>query len=258
MRVLVIEDEPKVAAGLCEGLQSEGYDVVAESTGEGGFYRATTEPFDLVLLDLGLPARDGLEILRALRERGLRTPVLILTAKHVTKEELSVLKGNHISQLIQKGDINKRELLAAVALMVAPRPEQPAPPSPRRRRPARPGQPVVLVVEDNPDSLRTARALLEDCYRVIDAQDGRAGVELARTHQPDIILMDISLPVMDGVQALQEIRKDETLRHIPVIAVTASAMMGDQETIMAHGFDSYLSKPIDHDALKKTIRDFLD
>lgn len=101
MRVLVIEDEPKVAAGLCEGLQSEGYDVVAESTGEGGFYRATTEPFDLVLLDLGLPARDGLEILRALRERGLRTPVLILTARDAAEDRVLGLDSGADDYLVK-------------------------------------------------------------------------------------------------------------------------------------------------------------
>ncbi|MBE3109484.1 MAG: response regulator [Acidobacteria bacterium] len=129
---------------------------------------------------------------------------------------------------------------------------------PRRRRPARPGKPAVLVVEDNPDNLRAITALLNDRYQVLEAADGRAGVEQARRRQPDLILMDIALPVMDGVQALQEIRKDETLRHIPVIAVTASAMTGDRETILAHGFDGYLSKPIDAERLKETLHEALD
>ena len=113
-------------------------------------------------------------------------------------------------------------------------------------------------MEDNPDNLRTAKALLDGRYQIIEASDGRSGVDQARAHQPDIILMDIAMPVMDGVQALQEIRRDETLRHTPVIAVTASAMKGDRETILAHGFDDYLSKPIDHDALEHVMRKWLD
>ncbi|MCX6902246.1 MAG: response regulator, partial [Verrucomicrobia bacterium] len=105
--------------------------------------------------------------------------------------------------------------------MVAPPAAAPAPtPPPPRQRPARPGKPVVLVVEDNPDSLRAARALLQESWQVIEAQDGRAGVEQARAHQPDLILMDIALPVHDGVRAFQEIRQDEKLRHIPIIALT--------------------------------------
>jgi two-component system copper resistance phosphate regulon response regulator CusR len=81
MRILVVEDEQKVAKALGEGLKGEGYDVVVESTGEGAFFRGTTEVFDVILLDLGLPGRDGLQILAAFRARGLRTPVLVLTAR---------------------------------------------------------------------------------------------------------------------------------------------------------------------------------
>ncbi|MBI2187049.1 MAG: response regulator transcription factor [Acidobacteria bacterium] len=81
MRILVVEDEQKVANALREGLQGERYDVVVERTGESAFFRLTTEQFDAVLLDLGLPGRDGLEILKAIRERGIKTPVLVLTAR---------------------------------------------------------------------------------------------------------------------------------------------------------------------------------
>lgn len=81
VRILVVEDELKVANALREGLQGERYDVVVERTGESAFFRLTTEPFDAVLLDLTLPGRDGLEILKAMRERGIKTPVLVLTAR---------------------------------------------------------------------------------------------------------------------------------------------------------------------------------
>jgi DNA-binding response OmpR family regulator len=81
VRILVVEDEQKVANALREGLQGERYDVVVERTGESAFFRLTTEQFDAVLLDLGLPGRDGIEILTAIRERGIKTPVLVLTAR---------------------------------------------------------------------------------------------------------------------------------------------------------------------------------
>src|SRR5947207_7255954 len=80
-RVLVVEDEPKVANAIREGLEGERYDVVVEHTGEGAFFRLNTDTFDVILLDLTLPGRDGLEILRTLRERGWDTPVLVLTAR---------------------------------------------------------------------------------------------------------------------------------------------------------------------------------
>jgi len=81
VRILVVEDEQKVANALREGLQGERYDVVVERTGESAFFRLTTEQFDAVLLDLGLPGRDGIAILKAIRERGIKTPVLVLTAR---------------------------------------------------------------------------------------------------------------------------------------------------------------------------------
>src|SRR5258708_27109188 len=80
-RVLVVEDEAKIARALHEGLVAAQYDVVVAATGEDGFYQATTEPFDLIVLDVMLPGRDGFQILGSLRQRGIRTPVLVLTAR---------------------------------------------------------------------------------------------------------------------------------------------------------------------------------
>jgi CheY-like chemotaxis protein len=246
---LLVEDNEPAIIQLTDILYAEGYRVQVARNGKEALAQIEQTLPAAMILDLMMPEVDGFHVLKAIRsaERTAHLPVLILTAKFVTTQELSFLTENNIQQLIQKGDINKAGLLAAVARMVAP-----------RRRPARSGKPVVLVVEDNPDNLATARALLEESYHVIEAQDGRAGVEQARTHQPDLILMDIALPVLDGIKALQEIRQDEILRHIPVIAVTASAMKGDRGTILAHGFDGYISKPIDAELLKKTLREALD
>ncbi len=256
--ILVVEDNESAIIQLTDILQTQGYRVRVAHNGQEALAQvAETLPAALIL-DLMMPEVDGFAVLNALRdqERTALLPVLILTAKHVTREELSVLKGNHIHQLIQKGDINRAGLLAEVARMVAP-PPRPFPAA-ARRRPARPGKPLVLVVEDNPDNLRTARALLEERYQVIEAADGRAALEQAGRYRPDIILTDLALPVMDGIELLAAIRMDKALRAIPVIAVTASAMKGDRETILAHGFDGYLSKPIDHQVLMKSLREILD
>ena len=88
MRILVVEDELKVANALREGLQGERYDVVVERTGESAFFRVTTEQFDAILLDLTLPGRDGLEILKAMRDRGIKTPVLALTARDTIQDRI--------------------------------------------------------------------------------------------------------------------------------------------------------------------------
>jgi two-component system, OmpR family, copper resistance phosphate regulon response regulator CusR len=101
MRVLVVEDEPKVANALREGLQEERYDVVVERTGEGAFFRINTETFDVILLDLGLPGRDGLEILQALRQRGLKTPVLVLTARDSLQDRVAGLDSGADDYLVK-------------------------------------------------------------------------------------------------------------------------------------------------------------
>lgn len=91
MRILVVEDEAKIARALKEGLEAEHYDVVVAATGEEGFYRLSSETFDLVVLDLMLPGRDGLEILTTLRSRSLETPVLILTARDAVEDRVKGL-----------------------------------------------------------------------------------------------------------------------------------------------------------------------
>ncbi|MBL8144609.1 MAG: response regulator [Acidobacteria bacterium] len=91
MRILVIEDEPKVARALRAGLERAGYEVVPAGTGEEGFFLASSQAVDLVLLDLMLPGRDGLQVLEALRGRGLRTPVLILTARDAVEDRVAGL-----------------------------------------------------------------------------------------------------------------------------------------------------------------------
>ena len=100
-RLLVVEDEQKVAAAVREGLRSEGYDVTVETTGEAAFFRITTERFELVLLDLGLPGRGGLDILRAMREAGVTTPVLVLTARDTIHDRVQGLNAGADDYLIK-------------------------------------------------------------------------------------------------------------------------------------------------------------
>ncbi len=116
MRVLVVEDEPKVAGALGDGLRGEGHEVLIETPGEGGFFRATTAPVDLILLDLGLPGRDGLEILGTLRQRGLRTPVLVLTARDAPADRVTGLDGGADDYLVKPFAFE--ELLARMRALI--------------------------------------------------------------------------------------------------------------------------------------------
>ena len=101
MRVLIVEDEHKVARALQQGLESERYEVTVADTGEDAFFRLSTEIFDVILLDLMLPGRDGLQILSAIRERGVQTPVLVLTARDTLEDRLAGLHGGADDYLIK-------------------------------------------------------------------------------------------------------------------------------------------------------------
>ena len=101
MRVLVVEDEQKVAHALREGLAGEGYEVILEHTGEGAFFRITTETFDVILLDVMLPGRDGLQILTTLRDRGVKTPVLVLTARDTLDDRVKGLDSGADDYLVK-------------------------------------------------------------------------------------------------------------------------------------------------------------
>src|SRR5262245_17126006 len=102
----------------------------------------------------------------------------------------------------------------------------------------------ILIVEDAELNLDLLTQLLEDEYELVAAEDGARGVALAEQEQPDLILMDISLPVLDGYEATRRIKANPSLSHIPVIALTAHVMSGDQERALAAGCDDYLTKPL--------------
>jgi two-component system, cell cycle response regulator DivK len=104
----------------------------------------------------------------------------------------------------------------------------------------------ILVVEDNRDNMMLIVDLLQTLeYEVLQAPDGQRGLEMATSEHPDLILMDLSLPVMDGWTASRHIKSNPELKHIPIIALTAHAMVGDRERALAAGCDDYVAKPID-------------
>ena len=117
----------------------------------------------------------------------------------------------------------------------------------------------VLVVEDNPANMTLATFLLESAgHTSLRAVDAEAGIALACAEQPDLILMDIQLPGMDGLEATALLKRDDATRAIPVVALTALAMKGDEERIRAAGCDGYIAKPLDYKELLATVKASLE
>jgi len=115
----------------------------------------------------------------------------------------------------------------------------------------------ILVVDDTEWNRDLMVQLLEDEYTVLQAVDGEEGVRVTEQEKPDLILMDLGMPVMDGWEATRKIKANDALKHIPIIAVTSHAMIGDEIEARKAGCDDYLSKPVDDEELLKKIHKFL-
>jgi len=118
---------------------------------------------------------------------------------------------------------------------------------------------LILIVEDNEKNRKLLRDVLRfKGYQTLETETGEEGIRIARGSQPALILMDIQLPGIDGITALKQLRADPRTEKIPVIAVTASAMMHSRKEILAEGFNGYQTKPISVKEFLKTVRDVLD
>ena len=117
----------------------------------------------------------------------------------------------------------------------------------------------ILVIEDNDLNMKLVRSLLKiDDYCIIEAKDAESGIQLAHVHHPDLILMDIQLPGMDGLSATKAIKADDASKDIPVVALTSYAMQGDKKKALDAGCVGYISKPLDTRSFLKFIREFFD
>jgi two-component system cell cycle response regulator DivK len=117
----------------------------------------------------------------------------------------------------------------------------------------------ILYIEDNPQNMRLVRKMLAGGgYGILEATDGLSGLEIAQQEKPDLILVDINLPDIDGTEVTARIKSNPELKHIPIIALTANAMFGDRERFLDAGCDGYLAKPISKKELLETVAEHLE
>ncbi len=264
--ILLVEDSEPAIIQIKDLMQQSGHQVLVARSARDAYDIVKDTVPDAIILDLMMPEIDGFETLNTLRasDRTANVPVLILSAKRITKEELGLLKKNHIFQIIQKGGINRKDLLSVVSNMLRPDVVQPAgikqvyeEQTEAAQNGGEEEKPLVLVVEDNLDNRTTVRALLQDAFRVVEAEDGEQGIAMAKKRMPDLILMDIALPGISGIDAFRAIRNAPTTCRIPIIALTASAMIQERSSILAHGFEAFVAKPIQIEELFKVIGEVL-
>lgn len=252
--VLIIEDNESAVIQIRKVLENEGISIQHAASGADALeYVKSTVP-DGIILDLMMPEMDGFEVLEKIRSSAetKTIPVLILSAKNLNKADLAKLSSNNVHQLLQKGDVDVRELVMRVNEMLG-RKTLPEKVSSVVASKKSIDNPKIVVIEDNPDNRVTVRAIIGNNYEIYEAVDGIEGVSLVNREIPDLVLLDISLPGKDGIEVVKEIRNNPKTATIPVIALTAKAMKGDKEKILESGCNEYVSKPIEPEELKLKI-----
>jgi PAS domain S-box-containing protein len=238
LRVLVVDDDLETRELLADTLLNEGYTPLTGRYAAEALRILATSPVDALVLDLVMPGRTGFEILGEIREdpKLKRLPVMVVTIKDLTERERETLAG-HGAHVIQKAGGWRQELLQSL-----------------RRLQHRAQGKRVLVADDNPAGRELVREALGDhVSSIIEASNGREALQAIREALPDLVLLDIQMPEMDGYEVVREIRADPALRDLRVVALTAFAMQGDRERALAAGFDDYLTKPVTVGKLKAQL-----
>ncbi len=259
-RLLIVEDSDAAVIQIRFALESVGFAVDSVTNGSDALEYLNTHVPDGIVLDLMMPEVDGFAVLAALRSSPLTSnvPVMVVTAKNLTPGDNERLSRFGVRSIVQKGDVDQHELLSRVHEMLGinqifrdtTQNFISTPVGDYR------GNGSVLVVEDNPDNMATIKAILGNRYPLLESHDGEHGLKLARDAFPSLILLDMQLPLMDGMAVLRKLKADAQTCRIPVVALTASAMSGDRERILAAGCDDYLSKPYEISDLEAVVKRF--
>ncbi|MEA2021420.1 MAG: response regulator, partial [Candidatus Caldatribacteriota bacterium] len=274
-KILMVEDNKDTIIQVKMVLEKEGYIVDFAEGGKAALdYVKHTIP-DGIILDLMMPEIDGFEVLENIRStsRTAKIPVLILTAKDLTREDFKKLGANNIQQLLFKGAVNKDELIFKTKSMIGNESKDFKKVKEIEKKeikkdkksalprvkvfPKREGLPTILIAEDNPDNMITVEAILKDKYNLIEAVDGEAALDKIKSNLPELVLMDIALPKMDGLKVVKFLKDEKTTKDIPVIALTAKVMKGDREKIIAAGCNDYIPKPIDPEKMLRKINKWI-
>ncbi|MDQ4069139.1 MAG: response regulator [Actinomycetota bacterium] len=248
-RILVAEDEEHIASLLRKALTKHGFDITVAGDGAAALELLTAEPFDLLILDLGLPRIDGEEVLRTLRGRGHTLPVVVLTARDDVRDKVEALEGGADDYVTKPFSVH--ELLARVrarlrqpATAVSVRPGGPQEPAGADRVDDAPAGPQrrVLIVEDEPRiGAFLSRGVRSGGFEVVLAEDGEVGLFLVRTEPYDVVVLDLHLPGKDGIDVLSAVR--EARPGIPVVILTGQDSPEVRERALAAGAAMFITKP---------------
>jgi signal transduction histidine kinase/DNA-binding response OmpR family regulator len=255
-KILVIEDSPVEVEHLTRYLNELNIQVVVYPQAKGAGAKVIELQPDIILLDLLLSGVSGWDILKQLKDdpRTKDIPVIIISVVDEQSQGLALGAAGYLVKPISRKQL--QYMLGRVAYLQAET-HQASVVSPEAEEKA--ASPLILLAEDNETTIETLADYLEDKgYRLVIARNGLEAIERAQEECPALILMDIQMPKMDGLEAIRYIRADAQLNHIPIIALTALAMSGDQERCLAAGADVYMSKPVSLKNLVSLIESHLE
>lgn len=242
--VLVVDDEAHARELVVRNLRAAGFSCQEAQDGEDALLKTRVMKPAMLVLDLSMPRMDGFEVIAHLRNEGVAIPIIVLTGKTLDANDEATLRAG-LAHVIKKGGLAMESVVNHAKLLL------------RDSKAKARKLPRVLYVEDSAQNRDIVRRYLQGDYEVLEAEDGEYGVERARRDLPDVILMDISLPRMDGLEATMKIKDAPQTAHIPIIALTAHVSKEDRERAKRAGCMEYLTKPVERDVLLGTLRQAL-
>lgn len=259
--LLIVEDREEERQALFELIDNGYVRAKGVTTAAEAINELSTGQYDALVLDLFLEEGSGWDVCRFVKENRLRVPVIIYTAKELEEWETQELE-KYSDSIVIKTAYSQGRLLEEVSLFLHKVAKVRTNTALNEDRGESFRNKKVLICDDDAKNMFSLACLIEESgAKVIEAYNGLealAALEaLKREQQVDLILMDIMMPVMDGMEAIKRIREDKALRDIPIIAITAKAMKGDKEVFLEAGANDYISKPIDYDILEKLLRVWL-
>ena len=260
-RVLVVEDDRQLRESILALLKIDGVEVEGVGTAADALTRLAEISFDCVILDLSLPDASGHQVLETMSasERYSFPPVIVYTGHAPGPEEEERLR-RYSRSVIVKGARSPERLLDEVTLFLHQVESRLPPESQRMLRAARERDTVfdgrsILIVEDDVRNVFALTSVFEPRgAQVRIARNGREALDAVRQSKPDLVLMDVMMPEMDGLTATRELRRDPAYRDLPIIVLTAKAMRDDYQESLAAGANDYMAKPIDVDKLVSLSR----
>lgn len=264
-KVLIIEENSKHAQALAYYLENSEVNAEIKGSVDEGIEALMKEDINCVILDMGIPDNSAYETLEAVKKTpGLENlPIIIFTGKNLSKAEEGKIK-QYADSIVMKTAHSYRRILDEVALFLHLVEEKGQ--KDKTEKPKKAGvlnevlkDKTVLIADDDVRNIFSLTKALETVkMKVLSATDGREALKILEDHpETDIVLMDMMMPELDGYETTSMIRKDPRFKNLPVLAVTAKAMIGDREKCIRAGASDYISKPVDIDQLISLLRVWL-